>query len=158
MNWQLLKLESDKLSKVDGYGMRSHVVFLLVFSFLQVIGDNVVMVNFVSMALNICLCFLAFNVWRFWVVYVLCYIWWDANYGTMRIFKVTSMSIRRELRKKMESSFSFHVCLVFLGCIEIQENQSKISWWIVGDECACCQRFTTLSFKVIYLCCVMNFR
>lgn len=57
-------------------GMRSHVVFLLcillVFSFLQVIGDNVVMVNFVSMVLNICLCFLAFDVWRFWVVYVLC--------------------------------------------------------------------------------------
>jgi hypothetical protein len=79
------------------------------------------------------------------------------NYGTMGIFKI-SMSIQRRLRTKMESNFFFHVCLVFLGCIEIQENQSKISWWIVGDECACCQRFITLSLKVIYLCCVMNLK
>jgi hypothetical protein len=49
------------------------------------------------------------------------------NYGMMGIFKI-SMSIGRRLRTKTKSSFSFHVYLVFLGCIEMQENQLKISW------------------------------
>lgn len=118
---------------------------LLVFCFLQVIGKDIVMMLFILMTLNVGLCLLILDNWRFWIVFELCCdvlmvckLWNDGDV----VYKYDNSE------NKFKLNFPFHVCLVFLWCTKIQENKSRISCWIVGDEYPCCQQLTILYLKL----------